>query len=228
VQEAHNSQRKEVKACKSFFFFLGGFMVKKYSLSLMGENTYFIIENNNLVIIDPGENFNNILDEALKYNIKGILLTHAHYDHIVGIKYLTKYPIYISDKELDTFLSVHDSLYEYFNSLRGYDINELNIIPLNIENGFELKLLDTPFKIYNTPGHTKGGISILYKDMLFTGDTLFRGTYGRFDFPTGNFNELKDSINFIINNFNDDIKIMPGHGEESTISFEKKYNMFFN
>jgi glyoxylase-like metal-dependent hydrolase (beta-lactamase superfamily II) len=64
--------------------------------------------------------------------------------------------------------------------------------------------------------------------MLFTGDTLFRGTYGRFDFPTGNFNELKDSINFIINNFNDDIKIMPGHGEESTISFEKKYNMFFN
>ena len=81
-------------------------------------------------------------------------------------------------------------------------------------------------KCIHTPGHTKGGMCYLYKDAIFTGDTLFKGSVGRSDFIGGDFNELINSIKTKLMILDNDIKVYPGHMESSTIGYEKLSNPF--
>ena len=87
-----------------------------------------------------------------------------------------------------------------------------------------LKFGNTEIKVIHTPGHTEGCVCYLIDGQLFSGDTLFRDSVGRCDLPGGNFSKLSDSIKNILFKLDDNMVVYPGHGPETTIGYEKKYN----
>ena len=82
------------------------------------------------------------------------------------------------------------------------------------------------FKVTHTPGHTRGSVCYSYGNKLLSGDTLFNMSAGRTDFPTGNPKDMRNSLNKIINNFNDNVDVYPGHENKTTIKNERKNNIF--
>ena len=200
-------------------------MIFTYTNGDFFENTYLLTNDlNEGLLIDPGEGIDKYLDEINKFEIKGILLTHGHLDHIDGIKYFKDLPIYIYKDEVSFLNDSNKSLYKYFNKHIPFNSNELNVIEL--EEGI-INLLGYSIQIIHTKGHTIGSCCYLVDNKyLFSGDTLFQCSIGRTDFPTGNNNDLTNSLNKL-KLLDDSIKIYPGHGVETTISFEKKYNPYF-
>ena len=180
-------------------------------------NKYLIKGNRKNILIDPGlpDNFNILLEEIenIVRNVDIVINTHCHYDHS-GSDYLCQdyfgSPVIIHDEEvnhLKNTSNVNLSSELFHKSI----IPPREIIPLG-EILEELKRYN--IEIIETPGHTKGSISIIYEDNLITGDTLFAHSVGRWDFPTGSLEDLKNSIlklEDIINKKNI-LNILPGHG----------------
>ncbi len=189
------------------------------------ENTYLIDNGSNAILVDPGEGISKYLDEINKFNIVAILITHAHIDHIDGIQYFNC-PIYIN-KEEEIVLKNNDfNLYNLHNKKIPFDVNKLNLVLL--KDNEEFSLIGHKFKNILTSGHTKGSSIYLMDDkIMFSGDTLFQVGIGRTDFPTGNINQMNDSLKKL-SQMDSDIKVHPGHGVDTTIGFELKYNNMFN
>lgn len=188
------------------------------------ENTYLINNGLDAILVDPGEGIGEYLEEIKKYNIKAILLTHGHIDHIDGIKYFLNSDIYIYKDEAEFLDSKSLSLYETFCKSKSFNKDNLKIHLL--EEG-TINLLGFKIEVIHTPGHTKGSCCYLFNDnILFSGDTLFQVSVGRTDFPTGSMSELNDSLEKL-KKLDDTVKVYPGHGAETTIGFEKKYNPYF-
>lgn len=160
------------------------------------ENCYILIKDNECLVIDPGDNYNLIKEKIGKNKVIGILLTHNHFDHIGA---------------LDNIKDDYDCEVYSFDNLKEEE-KTLNKFRFNV--------------IY-TPGHTKDSISFYFKDetVMFTGDFLFKESIGRCDLPTGDICEMKKSINKI-KKYDDDIVIYPGHGESSTVKYEKDNNIY--
>ena len=189
------------------------------------ENTYLINnQQNEAILVDPGEGLDEYLEELNQYNIKAILLTHGHMDHIDGIKHFLNVPIYIY-KDEQVFLSSPDlSLYRYFNKHMPFNISDLSIHLL--EEGI-INLLGFNIEVIATPGHTKGSVCYLVDNKyLFSGDTLFQCSIGRTDFPTGSTLDMNKSLDRL-KKLSDDVLVYPGHGAETNIKFEKQYNPYF-
>ena len=185
-------------------------------------NTYVINRERDCYIVDPGgfdmsESINYIKEK--NYNLLGILLTHGHYDHIIGIPEILEYkkvPVYISEKDyeflFDSTLSLSiwlDIDFKLSNNVEVVKLRESDEI-------FRLKVIETP-------GHTHGGISYYdkEKEILLSGDTIFKMNYGRTDLPTGNISEMKKSISKLMN-LPENTVVYPGHGGETTIKYEKE------
>lgn len=197
--------------------------IKKFVIGGFETNTYLITKNDRAVIIDPGLNFNSILDEVKNYHIEAILITHGHVDHIDGCGYIDA-PIYVGKDDLINFKDLSRSLY-YMSGIRpSYNVDKLNLIGVN--DNETINLDSFTFKAIHTPGHTEGSFCYLYYDNLFSGDTLFNQSIGRVDFPTGSMKKMKESLKKIITSFTDDTKVYPGHEDKTTIKNEKKYNMY--
>ena len=189
--------------------------IKKIINSYFLENTYIVIYNNKTIVIDPGNEINKIISEVK--NIDYILLTHGHMDHIASVKELINLynpKVYCSNKDLE-FINGYIILDPYFSSEK-YNFIFIDYNDFNIDG----------IKIINTPGHSKGSVCIYFKDdnILFSGDTLFKDSFGRYDFPGGNLKELKMSINQLFT-LNNKTIIYPGHGEKTTIYDEKISNI---
>lgn len=194
--------------------------IKTYVAGPLMTNTYLIINDNKGIIIDPTIGLEKYIDEIKKVEITAILITHCHIDHIASIS-LFDAPIYISSIDacglndnrinLSTIFGIH------------YIKASNNIITLN--DGDLIKLDGLSIKCILTPGHTKGGMCYLIDDCLFTGDTLFQVGIGRTDFPTGSIIDLKDSL-LKLKKLSSNIKLYPGHGNDSTIDFELHYNPY--
>lgn len=189
------------------------------------ENTYLIDNNSNeAILVDPGEGIDEYLSELNKYNIKAILLTHGHMDHIDGIKHFLNVPVYIYKDEVEFLSSPELSLYSYFNKKMPYDSSKLDIHPLS--EGM-INILGFDIEVIHTKGHTKGSVCYLVNSKyLLSGDTLFQCSIGRTDFPTGSTLDMNDSLNKL-RQLDDSVCLYPGHGAQSNIAFERKYNPYF-
>lgn len=178
------------------------------------------------VIIDPGFSGKEILKliREENINIRYIILTHGHGDHIGAVNYLkeelnVKIVSHKYEKEL-----LQDSK-KNMSSIMG--LGNITIEPdFLVEDGNVLKLSNINLEIIHTPGHTKGGISIKVKDHIFTGDTIFQGSIGRTDFIGGNMEDIIYSIKNKLLVYDNSTILLPGHGENTTVGYEKKYNPF--
>ncbi|BGI51113.1 MAG: MBL fold metallo-hydrolase [Arsenophonus endosymbiont of Ceratovacuna japonica] len=181
------------------------------------------------VIIDPGGEVEKIIFiiEKLSLNLKLILLTHGHCDHICGCAKLSKYffvPIYGPQKE-DNFL------------INGLDIQSkmfsikkcMNFIPdYYLQEGDEVIFADIKLSVIHCPGHTPGHIIFVNhtNKLISMGDVLFNNSIGRTDFPKSNYITLINSIKTKILPIGDDYIFIPGHGPMSNLGFERKFNPF--
>lgn len=201
---------------------LGDFMTNCY--------TVYNAVTRDAVLIDPACNarfLNNILvNEQL--NCVAILLTHGHYDHIGALPELMelvghKVPIYASAEEEDV---LNDPRKNLSTMLSGQMVTVKPDILLQDDQ--EIELLDTKFRCFLVPGHTKGGMCYYFAEngILFSGDTLFARSIGRSDFPTGDGIKLVKSIKEKLMTLPDETIVYPGHNERTTIGKERNANPF--
>lgn len=191
--------------------------VKMFTVGMTQTNCYIVgdIQTEEVVIIDPGFDSTSEAKSILKeiehnrFRVKFIINTHGHPDHTSGnkiMKEVTKAPILIH--EYDAPLLRNPSADK---TIREGDIIELG----------EVKL-----RVLHTPGHSKGSIALLGADAVFSGDTLWAGTIGRYDLPGGSLEEIMNSLKnkFLI--LPDRLKVYPGHGPATTIGEERRSNPF--
>lgn len=201
-------------------------MIKKLILGNMQTNCYVVYnENKECLVIDPGANGQKIV-KYLSENellLKAILLTHGHFDHIGAVDYLfEKYqcPIYTHQETFDLLddPKLNLSFYENEMTLKSPVLKADEI--MNIAN-FDIHW-------YLLEGHCQGSsmIYIPQDNAMFSGDVLFAGSIGRFDFPTSSHLETKKSIEKI-KSLSFDARLLPGHGEESTLFYEQLHNPYF-
>ncbi len=178
------------------------------------------------VVIDPGDEAARILTTlaGFQLTLKYILNTHGHFDHVganKGLKEATGAPILIhaADAPLLTQLSL-------MAAGMGMSLEDSPPPDQTIKDGDEISFGDITLTVIHTPGHSPGGVSFYTDGVVFAGDTLFSGSVGRTDFPGGDFNQLKDSIQKKLFVLGDDVVVYPGHMGKTTIGIEKKYNPF--
>jgi glyoxylase-like metal-dependent hydrolase (beta-lactamase superfamily II) len=187
-------------------------------------NTYLITDEKTgeYAVIDPGENNRELfstLQHMEKGKLKYIIATHGHYDHVTDMPAVKEAfggqtVIHKADAPM-----LHDR-----RNLGNRAKWEPDIL---LSGGERLMLGDTVLTIINTPGHTKGGICIRCGSFLFTGDTLFHDDVGRTDIPGGSEEELRHSIKTVLGAIEEDLTVLPGHEESSTLLYEKINNLFF-
>lgn len=174
------------------------------------------------MVVDPGAevdkiiNMLNILGAKLKY----IYLTHCHGDHIGGVSELQKKKggkILIHRFDADGLTNPNISLTNYLGIDASFEPDS------RLNDGDLLHLGNLEFKVIHTPGHTKGGASLYCESegFLVSGDTLFRGTWGRTDLPTGSLEDIMDSITKKLMVLPDETIVYPGHGKITMIKEEK-------
>ena len=205
--------------------FGGKMEIKCLCLGSIGTNCYLLSTNKSAVVIDPGFHSDKTANffESNCDKEKMILLTHAHFDHIGDAERLRNLygaKIGIGVYDSDALADTHKNLAYLF----GVDLK-----PFSADVTFgdleEFMVGDLNFKVFHTPGHTVGGVCYLIGDVLFSGDTLFCSSIGRTDFPGGDFDALKQSVQRLYT-FNGDIKVYSGHGMDTTIAYEKNHNPF--
>lgn len=198
--------------------------VLKIETRRLVENIYIIIEGDGAIIIDPGYEFDSLVDliENRDLKLEKILLTHGHGDHIGSCEQLrAKYntPVYAHEKErellLDPNLNLSAAMYGDISIDADFYVNEDSEVYFN----------DHKIEFIYTPGHTIGSQCIKIGENLFTGDTLFRNSIGRTDLPTSSPEDMKNSLEKI-KLLDDELIVYPGHNSSSTIGDEKKYNQF--
>ncbi len=189
-------------------------------------NCYFIEHNKKCYIVDPGYEKQRIVEYVNDkgYEVLGILLTHGHLDHI-GALDCFDVPIYVYEKEYDIVINDGINGFRTLGIANHLDYSKLNIVKYDLDQEFMLD--DQKIEVIYTPGHTRGGVCFLFNDDLYTGDTLFKGAVGRWDFPTGKLEQLKHSIVQLLDSLDDNIKVHPGHGESSTVLEEKNFNQYY-
>lgn len=185
-------------------------------------NTYLLSNKDERIVIDPGYNIVDYLPQIKSKNVVAVLLTHCHCDHIDSIGHFDC-PIYIHEQELESFKN-ENNLYKLLGDTPSFDYDKLNIITFKDKE--TLNISKFSIETIHTPGHTKGSSCFLYKDMLFTGDTLFKESIGRTDFPSGDHSLIIKSVNALASGLDPKIKVFPGHGEQTTIKDERKNNIF--
>ncbi len=184
------------------------------------ENCYILHDSGHVLFVDPGRHYKKLIEMIGKDEVvDGILLTHGHSDHTGAtddICDLYHCPVYMDfrdyplvDPKTANLFSEGAPVYADIQDVSG-DILEIG----------QFKL-----KIYHTPGHTDGSVCMQYKNILFTGDTLFQLSCGRTDLYSGSDEKMKASLDFL-KTLPHDLKVYPGHGSSSTIGFEVENNPY--
>lgn len=183
--------------------------IKNIKVGDLRTNCYILSEKDEALVIDPGFEAGRIKAEMGNLKVKAIVLTHGHYDHVTEVfklKALVDAPVMIGEKD---------------EAMMAYSTGNARADRL-LKDGDKLKLGDLEFIIIATPGHSQGGLC-LYNEkekVLFSGDTLFAGDYGRVDLPGSSPPMMKDSLAKLLK-LPPDTRVYPGHGRASTIRDEQ-------
>jgi glyoxylase-like metal-dependent hydrolase (beta-lactamase superfamily II) len=191
-------------------------LVKMWPVGMLLTNCYLVghLETEEAILIDPGTNREAEARKILKeiesngFEVKYIVNTHGHPDHTGGNKFFretTGAPILI---------------HEYDAPMLKGPFADRTLL-----DGDSVHVGATVLRILHTPGHSQGSICLLGKDLIFTGDTLFAGSIGRYDLPGSSIEEIKESLKKLMI-LPDHMKVYPGHGPTSTIGEEKRNNPF--
>jgi len=201
--------------------------LEKITVGALLTNCYLLINRKlkQCVLIDPGAESGLILRHIAQSGSKleAIILTHGHIDHIRALESVQA-PIYIHREDAE-FLTDAEKNMAQFLSL-SFSIGKNSDKIRLLDDGQILEVAGFSFKIIHTPGHTPGSISIGFKNIVFTGDTLFAGSIGRTDLSYGSSEKIFKSIRNNLLVLPKDTKIYPGHGEDSTIGRELESNPF--
>ena len=202
--------------------------VIEYQTGPLRVNTYLVYdETKEAFLVDPGSYLKQISNKIVEkeLNLKYIVLTHGHGDHIGGIpQFKIDFPdvkVVALDLEKEV---LNDPILNNSAVILGgqvaMDADEY------VSDGQTIQVGDMTLKVVATPGHTPGGMSIILEDAVFCGDTLFKGSIGRSDMPGGDYLALINSIKTKLFVLPDDTKVYPGHMSKTTIGWEKKHNPF--
>ena len=185
-------------------------------------------ETREAIIVDPGDEIARIHRRLtdLRLNLKQILITHAHIDHVGGalnLKSLTGALIYLNEADLPLLQMMSAQA-----AWLGIATPETAPPDETLVDGRQVGLLNYPAQVIHTPGHTQGSICLHFAPMkmVLAGDTLFAGSIGRTDLPGGNFDQIIDSIQSRLLNLPDETRVIPGHGPATTLGAERKTNPF--
>ena len=205
--------------------------IEKFVLGSVGTNCYIVYneKNKECFIVDLATYSQEMVGHIKKSDsqVKGILLTHGHFDHIMGIEdFIDEIPttVYAHEEE-EEFLKDPVLNFSAVMGKEEYRVNE--VIFLKEHQSFQLAGFD--IQILHTPGHTPGGCCYYLprENVVFTGDTLFNGSVGRTDFPKGDTALLLSSISEKLLTLPEETEVYPGHVESTTIGKEKTMNPFF-
>lgn len=200
--------------------------IKRMVLGPVRTNCYIVYndENKEGIVFDPASESEKIKEFIEEENIKlkGIFLTHGHFDHIGGAtKYQKLYNVslYCHEDEDDVVKSLELNLSSAFGDNASAVPDEL------LRDGQILEMCGFKIKIIHTPGHTKGSCCYLIncdeEQVLISGDTLFAGSHGRVDFPTGSMSQITRSITEKLLCLDENLLVLPGHEFETTIGEER-------
>lgn len=202
--------------------------VKAFNPPVVASNSYIIkdVVSGEAAVIDAGiynARFEEILKSMKIEKLKYILLTHGHFDHIMGVKRLQKNfggEIVIHEADADCLSDSKRSLASALSfACPPFECDKA------VKDGDVLLLGDEELEVIHTPGHTVGSVTYKAGKYLFTGDTLFHVSVGRTDFPGGSTEDILSSIKKLYS-LEGDYRVCPGHGGESTLSFEKNNNPY--
>ena len=203
--------------------------IETFVTGIIGTNTYVAYNETTkeAVLVDPAACTKKLMHfiEEEGLSMKAVLLTHGHFDHIMGIDDLRRefpVPVYVHEGDRETLLDPALNLSSSYTD--GYTFDGADYI----RDGQRLELAGFSFQVIHTPGHTPGGVCYYLESegVLFSGDTLFQNSVGRTDFPNSSMSDLIRSLREKVMKLPDDVKVYPGHMGEATIGHERKYNPF--
>lgn len=195
--------------------------IEKIVCGQIGVNTYIIKSGDECIVIDPGDKriYGYLVEQELKP--VAVLLTHGHFDHIAGAINFKNAGVPVYVHVLDKAKCTGEEMGEY---LKAYNVEPFE--PDVLLNGGEvIELIGYKISVIHTSGHSKGSVCYVIEDTIFSGDTLFAQSYGRYDFYDGNFKELKSSITETLFSLDGDYYVHPGHEGDTTLDEERKVNM---
>lgn len=209
--------------------------VVQFQFSQFGVNTYLVIDGatSKAAVIDPAmvfareeKDFSDYVDKE-NLDVQQIINTHLHLDHCFGMDYVkSKYRVPLKAHGDDAILGeILDQQYQMFGMApRGRKVE----IDVTLRDNDVIDIGESHLKVIATPGHTLGGICLYSAPdkILFSGDTIFKGSVGRTDLPGGSHSRLIGSINQRILSLPHDVRIYPGHGPSTTVGDELRHNPF--
>ncbi|MGA1876157.1 MAG: MBL fold metallo-hydrolase [bacterium] len=207
---------------------MSNILLEQFVVGPLAVNCYLLgcSRSQKMAVIDPGGEVNRIWQRVTEigYSLEYIINTHGHLDHITGNQELKQ-------KSQASIIAHPDDLILMTrrDNFLAAMIPEAKPSPppdQPVHDGDIIELGKLSLKVIHTPGHSPGGICLLVGDILFTGDTLFADGIGRTDFPGGNYHQLIASIKNKLYVLDEQLRILPGHGDESTLGREKHWNPF--
>jgi len=201
--------------------------IKSLAVGALENNCYVIADENTkeCLVVDPGDEPDRILDVIRENRLKVqyIICTHAHFDHVAAVSEIKKETgaeLLIHADDLDIYRKTKDQAI-----LWGFEADDQPEPDAFVSEGDKLRVGGLRFEVLHTPGHSPGGICLYGEGILITGDTLFAGSVGRTDLYGGDVRELRKSFKRLMS-LPDNIRVLPGHGDESTIGRERTDNFF--
>ncbi len=211
-------------------------LIRSYVAPMFATNCWIIApeKGSECIIVDPGmtdisaEVEMIVAEEGLKP--VAVLLTHGHLDHTFSVKPLA------DGYGISAFIHSEDRRFiadpagihgpQFVEQLRGMHFEE----PVKVENlkdGSQLDFLGMKIRAIHAPGHTRGSLMfLLNEETLISGDVLFAGSIGRTDLPTGSASDMRNTLMKKVLPLDDSIRVLPGHGNETTIKYERKTNPY--